>query len=75
MCDHRFNNFVGICGCPGVKGFISIFGVGDIYFSSTYYHLQDINFVFFFGPWGDSCSTYAEIYDMPNHPDTVFIAE
>ena len=42
------NNFLGIRGRSGVKGFLSIFGVGNIKFASPDDHNPKPDFVFSF---------------------------
>ena len=46
VSNQSTNNCAGICGCAGVKGFLSIFGVKNIKLASPDDHFPKLDFVF-----------------------------
>ena len=75
LITQRTKQCAGICGCYGVKGFLSIFGFDNINLASPDDHFPKLDFVFYFETWYDGCSGNAAIDEIENQPYTLLIVE
>ena len=75
LITQRTKQCAGICGCYGVKRFLSIFRFDNINLVSPDDHFPKLDFVFYFETWYSGRSANEAIYETENHPYTVLIAE